>query len=373
MMLLTQVGWGQVTLAGWDFSGYTSAGSSPQSPTTSGSNISIGGLTRGSALGTSGSPAGNAWGTSVSVTSPTDFSTAITANSFFSFTLKANSGYTLSLNEISAYNVRRSTTGPTSGQWQYSVDGSNFANIGSTITWGSTTTASGNSQTSISLSAISSLQSLGSAITVTFRCVFWGATGTAGGWYLNNFQSGNDFVITGTVASAATAPSAPTIASITPGNGQLTVNFTAGSDGGSAITNYKFSTDDGSNWTAVSPASTSSPVVITGLTNGTVYNVQIRAVNAVGDGAATGSTQGTPTAGTLPVSLLSFSGYKDGIRNQLRWVTSSEINNSGFQVERSSDGQSYQSIGFVNSLAIGGNSQTLLKYNFSDAQPAGIK
>jgi len=54
-------------------------------------------------------------------------------------------------------------------------------------------------------------------------------------------------------------------------------------------------------------------------------------------------------------------------------VTSSEINNRGFQVERSSDGQSYQSIGFVNSLAIGGNSQTLLKYSFSDAQPAGVK
>ena len=79
------------------------------------------------------------------------------------------------------------------------------------------------------------------------------------------------------------------------------------------------------------------------------------------------------SAGTLPVSLLSFSGYKDGIRNQLRWVTSSEINNRGFQVERSSDGQSYQSIGFVNSLAIGGNSQTPLKYSFSDDQPAGVK
>ena len=177
----------------------------------------------------------------------------------------------------------------------------------------------------------------------------------------------------GSGTTAATTPSAPTITAITAGNQQLSVAFTAGATGGSALTNYKFSTDGGSNWTAVSPASTSSPVVITGLTNGTVYNVQIRAVNAVGDGAATGSTQGTPTAGTLPVSLLSFSGYKDGIRNQLRWVTSSEINNRGFQVERSSDGQSYQSIGFVNSLAIGGNSQTPLKYSFSDAQPAGVK
>jgi hypothetical protein len=78
-------------------------------------------------------------------------------------------------------------------------------------------------------------------------------------------------------------------------------------------------------------------------------------------------------AAVLPVSLTSFSGYKDGFRNQLRWVTSSEVNNSGFEVQRSADGVNYQSIGFVNSLAIGGNSQTQLKYNFTDANPNGLK
>jgi len=177
-------------------------------------------------------------------------------------------------------------------------------------------------------------------------------------------------------------PSSPSISGIESGDKQLSVSFTApSSNGGSAITTYKYSTDGGSSWQTRATGTTGSPLVITtlstdgttALTNGVTYNVQIRAVNAAGDGAATGSTQGTPTAGTLPATLLSFSGYKDGIRNQLRWVTSSEINNRGFQVERSSDGQSYQSIGFVNSLAIGGNSQTLLKYSFSDAQPAGVK
>jgi hypothetical protein len=75
----------------------------------------------------------------------------------------------------------------------------------------------------------------------------------------------------------------------------------------------------------------------------------------------------------LPVSLLTFSGYKDGLRNQLRWVTVQEVNNSGFQVQRSTDGLNYQSIGFVSSQAIGGNSQAQLKYSFTDANPAGIK
>ena len=78
-------------------------------------------------------------------------------------------------------------------------------------------------------------------------------------------------------------------------------------------------------------------------------------------------------AAVLPVSLTSFSGYKDGIRNQLRWVTATEINNSGFEVQRSADGQNYQSIGFVNSQATGGNSQSQLKYSFTDVNPSGIK
>lgn len=101
----------------------------------------------------------------------------------------------------------------------------------------------------------------------------------------------DDFSIT---ALGATAPAAPTITGITPGDQHLSVAFTAGSDGGSAITNYKYSTDGGTSFTALSPAATTSPILITGLTNGTTYNVQLRAVNAIGDGTATASTQGTP-------------------------------------------------------------------------------
>lgn len=78
-------------------------------------------------------------------------------------------------------------------------------------------------------------------------------------------------------------------------------------------------------------------------------------------------------SGPLPVSLLSFSGYKDGTRNQLRWVTASESNNRGFEVERSADGRTYQSIGFVNSHAPGGNSQSQLRYSFTDLTPGGNK
>jgi predicted RNA-binding protein with TRAM domain len=109
---------------------------------------------------------------------------------------------------------------------------------------------------------------------------------------VNSFGDGTATATT--TATPATTPSAPTGIAITPGNTQLSVAFTAGATGGSAITNYKYSTDGGSNFTTVSPSQTISPIVITGLTNGTSYNVQIKAVNSIGDGTATATTAATP-------------------------------------------------------------------------------
>ena len=93
------------------------------------------------------------------------------------------------------------------------------------------------------------------------------------------------------------APGAPTISAITAGNSQLSVAFTApGSDGGASITNYDYSIDDGANWVTPSTPSTTSPIVITGLTNSTVYPIKIRARNSVGGGTASNSVSGTPSA-----------------------------------------------------------------------------
>ena len=75
----------------------------------------------------------------------------------------------------------------------------------------------------------------------------------------------------------------------------------------------------------------------------------------------------------LPIDLLSFSGYKDGTRNQLRWTTSIESNNKGFDVLRSLDGVNYASVGFVNSLAPGGNSSYPVNYTFTDNSVSGSK
>ena len=94
----------------------------------------------------------------------------------------------------------------------------------------------------------------------------------------------------------AQTPAAPTITSITPSSGTLSVAFTSGATNGSAISNYQYSTNNGLNWTTRSPVATTSPIAISGLTNGTAYNVRIRAVNAAGSGDSSTAVAATPSA-----------------------------------------------------------------------------
>ena len=104
---------------------------------------------------------------------------------------------------------------------------------------------------------------------------------------------------------AAIASNAPTSLSGTAGNGSATISFTApSSNGGASISNYKYSTD-GSTYTALNPADTTTPVTIPGLTNGTTYSITLKAVNSAGDSSASSSvsvtprtTPGAPTIGT---------------------------------------------------------------------------
>lgn len=107
-----------------------------------------------------------------------------------------------------------------------------------------------------------------------------------------------------------TTPSAPTITSLTPGNRQISVAFVSPtSDGGTTITNYKYSTDDGISWIARVPPSLLSPLLITDLTNGTPYQIKLLAVNAVGDGSASVTANATPaTIPDAPTSLSATSG-----------------------------------------------------------------
>lgn len=90
-------------------------------------------------------------------------------------------------------------------------------------------------------------------------------------------------------------PSAPRSVSTSAGDGVATISFTdPADDGGHAITNYQYSLDAGATWRTLSPASTASPISITGLANGVTYQIQIRAINSQGDGDASSSLATTP-------------------------------------------------------------------------------
>ena len=109
------------------------------------------------------------------------------------------------------------------------------------------------------------------------------------------------------------APAAPAITSITRGDRSLGVGWTAPADtGGGAITAYDVryietsedETDD-ANWTIRDNAWRSGDLgyTITGLTNATEYDVQVRAVNSAGDGAWSDTETGTPLPDDIPITL----------------------------------------------------------------------
>ena len=70
----------------------------------------------------------------------------------------------------------------------------------------------------------------------------------------------SSFVVSAAQPSSAAVPTAPTITSVTPSSGALSIAFTAAT--GTGITNYEYSIDGGINWVTRSPASTSSPISI---------------------------------------------------------------------------------------------------------------
>lgn len=65
------------------------------------------------------------------------------------------------------------------------------------------------------------------------------------------------------------------------------------------------------------------------------------------------------SASPLPVSLLHFKGERVGEDVLLEWATASELNNNFFTIERSEDGENFESIATVYGA---GNSQEIIKY-----------
>ncbi|MDG2442221.1 MAG: fibronectin type III domain-containing protein, partial [Luminiphilus sp.] len=86
------------------------------------------------------------------------------------------------------------------------------------------------------------------------------------------------------VPPAVIAPP-PTIQSVTAGDGQVTVSFSAGDNAGATVLAYEYQVDEGE-WTSTPDGDIVAPFTISGLTNGTTYILTMRTVSAgLGDEA----------------------------------------------------------------------------------------
>jgi len=100
-----------------------------------------------------------------------------------------------------------------------------------------------------------------------------------------------------------TFPGAPTIGAATGGNAQASVAFTApASNGGSTITSYTATSSPG----GLTASGASSPLTVTGLTNGTAYTFTVRATNTQGSGPASAASNSVTPA--VPVAAWNEAG-----------------------------------------------------------------
>lgn len=102
-------------------------------------------------------------------------------------------------------------------------------------------------------------------------------------------------------ASFTTVPQAPTISSVTASPNTVAVAFTPGATGGQSITAYTVTSSPGN----ITATGSSSPISVTGLTNGTAYTFTVTATNSNGTStASTASSSATP----LGIALFTSSG-----------------------------------------------------------------
>jgi uncharacterized protein (TIGR02145 family) len=155
---------------------------------------------------------------------------------------------------------------------------------GSTIT-GYTVTSNPGSITGNGTASPITVTGLTNGIAYTFTVTATNANGTGPASAASN-----------SVTPSTTVPGSPIIGSATKGNAVATVTFTAPiSDGGSAITGYTATSNPG----GFAGTSSSSPITVTGLTNGTAYTFTVTATNANGTGPAS-TTSNSVTPSTVP-------------------------------------------------------------------------
>jgi hypothetical protein len=112
-------------------------------------------------------------------------------------------------------------------------------------------------------------------------------------------------------------------------------------------------------------SSSSNSVVSTGLANFTTYSYDVYEYNGKYMHINFAATAATNSATTLPVTFTSFTASPRSNDVLLSWSTASELNNKGFEVERSVNGRDFKTVDFVKGA---GNSSRNVNYNLTDAK-----
>ena len=110
-----------------------------------------------------------------------------------------------------------------------------------------------------------------------------------------------------------TVPDAPTNLLAVGGDSQVVLTWDAPEGGGGlAITDYEYRIDQTGEW--ISIGSTDTTHTVTGLTNGTAYVFQVRAVNEAGNSAPSNRVEATPMA-AVTLLVANFSNGNNGAFN----------------------------------------------------------
>jgi len=154
-------------------------------------------------------------------------------------------------------------------------------------------------------------------------------------------------------ATPFTVPNQPTYLSGVPNDGSIEITFVEPFNGGSPITDYEYSLNSGSSWS--SAGDNSSPIIISGLTNGTVYTIQLRARNLAGPSISSSQIS------VAPIPSNSFN--PSTVTGLNLWL----------------DGQYASSVNILNNLVSTWNDRSSQSNNFSTfggtityAKPSGI-
>ena len=163
---------------------------------------------------------------------------------------------------------------------------------------------------------------------------------------------------TGTTATAPVAPAAPTVAAVTGSSTSLAVSWIAPADGGSAITTYdvQFRPGTSGDFEIWFERVTGTSFTLPDLDANTLYEVQVRATNAIGDSGWSASGSGTTNADTFPPALVSAVVYLNGAVIELGLSENLQVSNlppaSAFTVTVGGSAVSVTAVGIVTPIVV---------------------